>query len=86
VFYKLFNSGSSDNDQVYVPFNSNGSPDKVIGANDNYDSFSDYKFTADNLPQFNSFMIKVVMTSTNQAKAPRFKNFRSIALRSFEND
>ena len=86
VFYKLFNSGSSDNDQVYVPFNSNGSPDKVIGANDNYDSFSDYKFTADNLPQFTSFMIKVVMTSTNQAKAPRFKNFRSIALRSFEND
>ena len=29
-------------------------------------------------------MIKVVMTSTNQAKAPRFKNFRSIALRSLK--
>jgi hypothetical protein len=27
-------------------------------------------------------MIKVVMTSTNQAKPPRIKNFRSIALRS----
>ena len=86
VFYKLFNSGSSDGDQVYIPFNGNGSPDKVVNANDGYDNFSDYKFTADNTPQFNSFMIKVVMTSTNQAKAPRFKNFRAIALRSFENE
>ena len=86
VFYKLFNSGSSDNDQVYIPFNGDGSPDKVINPNDGYDNFSDYKFTADNVPQFNSFMIKVVMTSTNQAKAPRFKNFRAIALRSFENE
>ena len=70
-------------DQVYIPFNGNGSPDKVINPNDGYNKFSDYKFTADNVPQFNSFMIKVVMTSTNQAKAPRFKNFRAIALRSF---
>ena len=86
VFYKLFNSGSSDGDQVYIPFNGNGSPDKVINPNDGYNKFSDYKFTADNVPQFNSFMIKVVMTSTNQAKAPRFKNFRAIALRSFEDE
>ena len=86
VFYKLFNSGGSDNDQVYIPFNGDGSPDKVINPNDGYNNFSDYKFTADNVPQFNSFMIKVVMTSTNQAKVPRFKNFRAIALRSFENE
>ena len=37
-----------------------------------------------NTPQFNKFMIKVIMTSTNQAKPPRIKNFRAIALRSFE--
>ena len=29
---------------------------------------------------------KVIMTSTNQAKAPRIRNFRSIALRSFQGE
>ena len=47
-------------------------------------AFSEYKYTAENTPQFTGFMIKVVMTSTNQAKPPRVKNFRSIALRSFD--
>ena len=50
------------------------------------DTFSEYKFTAENTAQFKSFMIKVVMTSTNQAKPPRVKNFRAIALRSFQID
>ena len=57
---------------------------KTINPNAERDIFSEYKFTAENTPQFNSFMIKVVMTSTSQAKPPRIKNFRSIALRSFE--
>ena len=86
VFYKLFRNGTSDADQVYIPFNSNGSPDKTVNPNSAYNGFSEYKFTANSTPQFNSFMIKVVMTSTNQAKPPRIKNFRSIALRSFENE
>ena len=86
VFYKLFREGTSDGDQVYVPFNTNGSSDKQINPNVGYNEFSEYKFTTNNTPLFNGFMIKVVMTSTNQAKAPRFKNFRAIALRSFENE
>ena len=86
VFYKLFRNGTSDADQVYIPFNSDGSPDKTVNPNSAYNGFSEYKFTANSTPQFNSFMIKVVMTSTNQAKPPRIKNFRSIALRSFENE
>ena len=86
VFYKLFREGTSDGDQVYIPFNTNGSSDKQINPNVGYNEFSEYKFTTNNTPLFNGFMIKVVMTSTNQAKAPRFKNFRAIALRSFENE
>ena len=84
VFYKLVRSDGDDTHATYIPFNSNGLPDKVINPNKNSNAFSEYKFTAENTPQFNGFMIKVVMTSTSQAKPPRIKNFRSIALRSFE--
>ena len=68
--------------RLFIPFEA--VPDKIVNSNAERDIFSEYKFTAENTPQFNSFMIKVVMTSTSQAKAPRIKNFRSVALRSFE--
>ena len=84
VFYKLVRSDGDDTHATYIPFNINGLPDKVVNPNKNSNAFSEYKFTAENTPQFNGFMIKVVMTSTSQAKPPRIKNFRSIALRSFE--
>jgi hypothetical protein len=86
VLFKLFRNDSSNDGQVYTPFNVNGSSDKFVRPNIKRNAFSEYKFTADNLPQFNGFMIKVIMTSTNQAKPPRIKNFRSIALRSFEGE
>jgi hypothetical protein len=36
-------------------------------------------FTASNLPEFNGFEIKVIMTGTNQSYAPRLRDFRAIA-------
>ena len=86
VFYKLVRSDGSGVRQSYVPFNGDGLSDNSVKPNRTRNSFSEYKFTAENTPQFNGFMIKVVMTSTNQAKPPRLKNFRAIALRSFEID
>ena len=86
VFYKLFRNDSSDSGQVYIPFNTNGSSDKIVKPNTKLNTFSEYKFTAENTAQFSGFMIKVVMTSTNQAKPPRIKNYRSIALRSFASE
>ena len=86
VLFKLFRNDSSNDGQVYTPFNTNGSSDKFVKPNIRTNTFSEYKFTADNLPQFNGFMIKVIMTSTNQAKPPRIKNFRSIALRTFQGE
>ena len=86
VFYKLFRGDGDDKNQNYIPFNTNGLPDKVVNPNAVRNGFSEYKFTVENTAQFNGFMIKVVMTSTNQAKPPRFKNFRAIALRSFQID
>jgi len=84
VFFKLIRGDGDDDHATYIPFNSNGSSDKVVNPNRTKNSFSEYKFTAENTAQFKSFMIKVVMTSTNQAKPPRIKNFRAIALRSFK--
>jgi len=86
VFYKLVRSDGGGARQSYTPFNLNGLPDTTVKPNAKRNTFSEYKFTAENTPQFNGFMIKVVMTSTNQAKPPRLKNFRAIALRSFDID
>ena len=86
VLFKLFRNDSSNDGQVYIPFNKDGSSDNFVKPNIRNNTFSEYKFTADNLPQFNGFMIKIIMTSTNQAKPPRIKNFRSIALRSFQGE
>ena len=86
VFYKLFRTDGDDKNQNYIPFNTNGLPDKTVNANALRNAFSEYKFTVENTAQFTGFMIKVVMTSTSQAKPPRLKNFRAIALRSFQID
>ncbi len=42
--------------------------------------FLDYEFSANNLGSFTGYTIKIVMSGTNQAYAPRLKDLRSIAL------
>ena len=42
--------------------------------------FSEYQFTANDLEQFTGFVIKIVMITTNESEAPRFRDFRAIAL------
>ena len=42
--------------------------------------FLDYQFSVDNLEPFTGFAIKIVMSSTNEAKSPEFKDLRVIAL------
>ena len=83
---RLFRDDSQDAQQTYAPFNTDGSSDKLVNPNKKENGFSEYKYTINNTPQFNGFKIKVVMTSTDQAKPPRLKNFRAIALRAFEVD
>jgi hypothetical protein len=57
-----------------------GRPDhKVQSSLEN--EYSEYEFTADNIGEFIGYRIKIVMSGTNQAKYPRFKDFRSIAIR-----
>lgn len=86
VFYRLFRTDENEVGQTYIPFNDNGLSDKFVNPNKNENGFSEYKYTAENTPQFNGFQIKIVMTSPDQSEAPRIKNLRAIALRTFDSE
>lgn len=79
-------------DNLTVDNNNDGYADVINAANnsglsDVYvrpskdNEFLEYEFTANNLGQFNGYIIKIVMSSTNQAYPPRFKDLRTIAVR-----
>ena len=71
--------GDGFGNDVIDPANSDGRPDAYVNPN-RFDEFSEYQFTADNLEQFSGFVIKIVMTSTNEAVFVRIKDYRVIAL------
>jgi hypothetical protein len=65
---------------VIDPSKNSGRPDTFVSSSlDN--QFKEYEFTADNLGLFNGYVIKIVMSGTNQAYPPRIKELRTIAIR-----
>ena len=66
------------------PENSDGRPDTFTAKNSILDfennNFVEYEFTANNLPSFTYYRIKLVMTSTNQSYVPQLKDVRAVAL------
>jgi hypothetical protein len=72
--------------QVITTKNNNGHSDSLVVKSNSYGfapqdiEYKDYTFTADNLPSFRSYRIKIVMTSKNQAYVPRMKDLRVLAL------
>ena len=71
--------GDGFGDEVIDEANNDGRPDQFVAPNPD-DEFSDYQFSVDELEQFSGFVIKIVMTTTNESEAPRFRDFRAIAL------
>ena len=71
--------GDGFGDKVINPINNSGRPDSNIPASAEGEFF-DYQFTIDDLEQFNGFQIKIVMSGTNEARPPIFKDLRVIAL------
>jgi hypothetical protein len=57
----------------------NGRPDRMVRSS-GLGEFLEYEFTADNLDPFNAFVIKIVMSGTNEAKSLIFEDLRIIAL------
>jgi len=66
--------------------NNDGRPDIFVpnsnkkGYSPSETDFIERTFTVDNLPNFRSYRIKLVMTSTSQVLVPQMKNLRVIAL------
>jgi len=65
---------------------SDGSSDKFVSSSSALGfipqelDYKEHTFTADELPTFRSYRIKLIMTSTNQVYVPRVRNLRVIAL------
>ena len=72
--------------EIIAREDSDGQSDKFIlktnsyGFNSNNIEFRDYTFTADDLPTFRTYRIKVILTSTNQVFVPRMRDLRVMAL------
>lgn len=77
---------NKDTGEIINPGNNDGTPDNFIEKSTQlaFDSqmlpFTEYEFTADPLPEFTTYRIKVVFSGTNQAYPPRMREFRTIAL------
>ena len=67
------------NSQVINPDKNNGKPDRNVSISTLENDYKSYEFTASNLPQFNGFQIKILMTGTNSAFVPKIRDFRVIS-------
>ena len=94
VLYRLFKADSSEVEESYklFPGYDNLKGDLVVDPNLNSgrpdifvppsidNEFKEYEFTVDNEDEFSGFQIKIVISGTNEARPPRFKDLRAIAL------
>jgi hypothetical protein len=72
-------NGDGYGDFVIDNSKNSGRPDALVRSSlDN--EFLEYQFSVDNLEQFTGFIIKIVMSGTNEAYPPRFKDLRVVAL------
>ena len=80
--YELFPGYDNldENALIVDPKNNSGLPDRFVPPSSTRSDFREYEFTIDDLREFTGFKIKVMMTGTNQAKPPRIREFRAVAL------
>ena len=72
--------------QIISEEDSNGESDTIVpktifdGFDGQFLDFKEYTFTADSLPPFRSYRIKIIMTSNSQVHVPRMKDLRVITM------
>ena len=72
--------------QIISEEDSNGESDTIVpktifdGFDGQFLDFKEYTFTADSLPPFRSYRIKIIMTSSSQVHVPRMKDLRVITM------
>jgi hypothetical protein len=79
VFYKTLpaNSDKSFDDIDYLGFNTSGTPDESKSYEKGV--YKEFEYSAFNLDEFASFIIKVVLKSENTAIVPKIRDYRAIA-------
>jgi hypothetical protein len=70
---------NSDGNVILIE-ESTGLPDDKVIPSRTTTEFKEFTYTANPLPKFTKFQIKIDMTSTNQAIVPKIKDLRAIAL------
>ncbi len=71
--------GDGFGDTVIDSAKDSGRSDATVGSSRD-DEYLQYQYTANDLQEFNGFIIKIVMSGTNEATAPRIRDLRAIAL------
>jgi len=73
-------TGDGFGNVVINPIDNDGLSDTYVSASvDN--EYKEYQYTAEDLGDFTAYRVKIIMTGTNQAQAPKIKNLRTIALK-----
>jgi len=90
ILYRIKKSSSQENfeDIEWEYFNGDGSPDvnviaspenSISGITEKQSSYQELSYSIDNLPEFSSFAIKIVMKSSNPAFVPKVQDLRAVA-------
>jgi hypothetical protein len=90
VLYKIKESSSQINfeDVQWNYFNIDGNPDNddlatftnvISGQIEDQSSYQEFKYSIGNLPQFNSFAIKIIMKTDNPSYSPKIQDVRAVA-------
>jgi len=72
-------NGDGVGDTIIDTSFNDGTSDFFVGSTAEGE-YSEYEFTADNLGQFVGFVIKIVMSGSNESRPLKFKDIRAIAL------
>ena len=90
LLYRIKKSSSQENfeDIEWVMFNTTGLPDKdtiatsensVSGITEKQSSYQELTYSVEDLPEFSSFAVKVIMKSRNPAFVPKIQDLRAVA-------
>ena len=90
MLYRLKKSSSQENfdDIKWVHFNGTGLPDvdvvataenSISGITEKQSSYQELTYSVEDLPEFSSFAVKVIMKSNNPAFVPKIQDLRAVA-------
>lgn len=76
--YSNYNVDGNGIKRVVDPSANDGTQDSFVN-NGSYSEVRDYEYSVDDLPNFDAFSIKVILSGTNQADPPYLNDIRAIA-------